>query len=221
MKYLAIAALAAAAGVLFLRRAVAMEQPAPAGDLHGIDLAPFSPQPEPETSFYEEPTIMESIADTVASIVQPTPAKDMRASDQLREKLKQSEALRLTPYELGDGGWTVGYGHFEKRREDLPILRTKADAEALFDQDLEERAEKWVRLYVHVPVSQAQYDALTHIAFNMSPRSFKKFADEVNAGRSIAEMAERSVAWVAPHLQRGIRNRREFEVNLFETGDYA
>lgn len=221
MKYLAVFALSVAVGVLWMRRAMAMEQPAPAADLHGIDLAPFSPQPEPETSFYEEPTIMESIADTVASIVQPTPAKDMRASDLLRDKLKASEALRLTPYNLGDGGWTVGYGHFEKRLEDLPKITSKADAEALFDRDLEERAEKWVRLYVHVPVSQAQYDALTHIAFNMSPRSFKKFADEVNAGRSIADMAERSVAWVPSHLQRGIRNRREFEVNLFENGEYA
>jgi lysozyme len=220
--------LAAAGVVLFWpRRQVNVQAPAPV--LDGFEpVAPWEPylipSPEPVASIaetYEPPNIIDTAMATVSSIVNPTPAADMRASDELRRILKASEALRLQPYALGDGGYTVGYGHFEKRREDLPVLNSIADAEALFDRDLEERAERWVRAYVHVPLLQNQYDALVHIAYNMSPRSFKKFADEVNAGRGIADIAEQSVAWVPARLQRGIANRREREVDLFETGVYA
>jgi lysozyme len=181
------------------------------------ELPAFEPLYEP----YEPPSLIDTVMNTVTDFVSPTPASDMRASDELRRILKASEALRLQPYNLGDGGWTVGYGHFEKRREDLPVLNSQADAEALFDKDLEERAEQWVRAYVTVPLLQHQYDALTHIAYNMSPKSFRLFANEVNAGRGIAEIAERSIAWVKPEHTRGIRNRRNREIELFEEGVYA
>ena len=81
--------------------------------------------------------------------------------------------------------------------------------------------EKWVKLYVTVPVSQEQFDALVSIAFNMSPRSFKKFADQVNAGNGIDAIADQSVTWVPANLQNGIRNRRYDEKRLFNEGIYA
>jgi lysozyme len=103
----------------------------------------------------------------------------------------------------------------------LPDSITQAQAQALFDQDVQQRAANWVRLYVTAPITQNQFDALCSIAYNMSPKSFKHFADAVNAGQGIDGVAQASVAWVAPNLQNGISNRREAEVALFDNGVYA
>jgi len=135
--------------------------------------------------------------------------------------LKGREVLRLERYNLGDGGWTIGYGHFEKDISKIPARITRDDAEAMFDRDLFERAVKWVRLYVSVPVTQYQFDALTHIAYNLSPKGFKRFADAVNAGEGIDAIADASVYWPAPQFQNGIRARRATEVALFNEGVYA
>jgi lysozyme len=86
---------------------------------------------------------------------------------------------------------------------------------------LYDRGYKWVRLYVSVPVTQNQFDALTHIAYNMSPKGFKRFADAVNAGEGIDQIADDSVFWVAANFQNGIRARRAQEVALFNDGVYA
>lgn len=147
--------------------------------------------------------------------------EDMKTSHSMREMLKDREALRLNRYSLGDGGYTIGYGHFERDINRIPATITRDEAEALFDRDLVERGEKWVKLYVKVPLTQYQFDALVSVAYNMSPRSFKKFADQVNAGQGINAMAERSIAWVPAHLQNGIRNRRNEEMIVFNSGVYA
>lgn len=146
---------------------------------------------------------------------------NMQASDAVRTMLKRSEALRLTRYALGDGGYTWGYGHFEKNPNALPETITEDQANAIFAQDLAERAEKWVKLYVTVPLTQNQYDALTHIAYNMTPQSFKKFANSVNAGNGITQIAQDSIAWVAAKFTNGITNRRNAEINLYNNGVYA
>ncbi|NQE29229.1 glycoside hydrolase family 24 [Herbaspirillum seropedicae] len=145
----------------------------------------------------------------------------MKTSQNGIDMLKRRESLRLTRYTLGDGGYTWGYGHFDKNPNALPVNITADQAEAIFADDLVNRGEKWVKLYVSVPVSQNQFDALVSIAYNMSPQSFKKFADQVNAGNGINAIADTSVGWVASNLQNGIRNRRAEEKRLFNEGIYA
>lgn len=178
----------------------------------------------PDAAAGDDETVLdelEQVMDQVIGSVAPGPVADMWASDQLRAMLKAREKLRLERYNIGDGGWTIGYGHFEKDISRIPARITVDQAERMFDQDVAERAEKWVRLYVKVPLLQHQFDALVHIAYNMSPASFKKFATTVNAGQGIGYWANRSIAWVAGHLQNGIRNRRNQELTLFNTGMYA
>lgn len=162
--------------------------------------------------------VLADTVDEVAGTVTYTELADMYPSEELKRIIKTSEGLKLQPYDLGDGGWTVGYGHFSKSK---PAAISLAEAEAMFNDDLETRAAKWVRLYVTAPMTQNEFDALVHIAYNMSPRSFKKFADSVNAGQGIRDIAAQSVGWVAAHLQNGIRNRRNREINLYENGVYA
>lgn len=166
-------------------------------------------------------TTLDEAFGLVESVIGQGALEDMRTSEQMKSVLKRRESLRLTRYALGDGGWTWGYGHFSRNPDELPMTITRDMAEAIFDDDLINRGEKWVKLYVRVPLEQNQFDALVSIAYNMSPQSFKKFADSVNAGNGIDDIAMRSVYWVSENFQNGIRNRRNEEIRIFNEGVYA
>lgn len=145
----------------------------------------------------------------------------MQTSQSMLSMLKRRERLVLNRYELGDGGYTWGYGHFSTSPTALPMTITREQAEALFADDVVRRAEKWVKLYVRADLAQHEFDALVSVAFNMSPQSFKKFADAVNRGEGIEGIAANSVTWVASKFTNGIRNRRADEIAVFNDGRYA
>lgn len=149
------------------------------------------------------------------------PNQDMQTSGAMLGMLKRREALKLGRYELGDGGYTWGYGHYSRNANALPLVLTKDQADQIFAQDVIDRAEKWVKLYVKAELEQNEFDALVSIAFNMSPQSFKKFAAAVDAGDGIDDIAAESVTWVAAKFTNGIANRRAAEVAVFNEGIYA
>lgn len=160
------------------------------------------------------------VTNTITNAIAPTPASSMDISDAGKAFIKAREGLRLTKYTLGDGGETIGYGHYGAYGT-LPDSITQAQADAYFDSDVESRAAKWVRLYVNVPLTQNQFDALCSIAYNMSPKGFSQFANAVNAGQGIDGIAQASVSWVSANLQNGIQNRRDAEMAMFDSGVYA
>jgi lysozyme len=146
---------------------------------------------------------------------------NMQTSGGMLDMLKRREALVLTRYALGDGGYTWGYGHFSTNPDALPVTITRPFAEQLFADDVVARAEKWVKLYVTADLSQNEFDALVSIAYNMRPQSFKKFADSVNRGDGIDGIAAESVGWVAAKFTNGIANRRAAEMAVFNEGIYS
>ena len=105
---------------------------------------------------------------------------------------------------------------------EMPPLEviTADQAEAIFADDVERRGAHWVRSYVTVPLEQYQFDALTHMSFNLKPSSFKTVADAVNAGDD-PEAAALNYIRAGTNLEQGLRNRRAREVALFRTGIYA
>ena len=177
------------------------------------------------TGFWQDEDILDAaqtaMDEVIGAVSIDGQVEYMKTSQNMIDMLKRRESLSLVPYNLGDGGWTIGYGHFERLRSSLPDSITKGQAETMFSQDVTDRGEKWVKLYVKVPLTQNQFDALVSIAFNMSPQSFKKFANAVNAGEGIGGIAEQSVSWVSAKFTNGIRNRRNAEVAVFDYGVYA
>lgn len=158
---------------------------------------------------------------TARNLVSPTPAGDMYPSVQLVAMLKQGEALRLQPYRLGDGGWTIGYGRFfPDSGTPPPASITSGQAEAWLAEDVEARGARWVRAYVTVPLTQYQFDALVHMAYNLKPSSFRTIADAVNAGQDPEAAALRYVR-AGTNLEAGLRNRRARELALYRSGTYA
>lgn len=151
----------------------------------------------------------------------PSEVAGMSPSGQLQAMLRRGEAVRLTRYRLGDGGWTIGIGRYYKDGGELPPETiTREQAEAWFAEDIEARGARWVRAYVSVPVNQWQFDALTSMAFNLKPSSFKTIADAVNAGQD-PEAASLNFVRAGTDLEAGLRNRRAKEIALYRTGAYA
>lgn len=146
----------------------------------------------------------------------------MQPSGALAEWLMRKEDFRAERYELGDGGVTIGYGWYEpySRAHLMPETITEPEARARFFQQLEERGAVWVRQYVNTPLTQNEFDALTSMAYNLSPRSFKQIADALNAGEDWQAVAFRFTR-PGTHLERGLRNRRNAEIAMFEQGVYA
>lgn len=162
-----------------------------------------------------------ALANEAVHMVSPTAVSGMQPSLQLRSMLKRRERLALVRYRLGDGGWTIGYGRYFADGGELPPERIdQATAELWFEQDIEDRAARWVRAYVTVPLTQYQFDALVHIAYNLSPKSFKNIADAVNRGEDPEAQAMRYVR-AGTDLERGLRIRRAEEMNLYRNGVYA
>lgn len=198
-----------AAGALLLAASYAVQRQA--------DLASDAPSDEPDWT-----DAVDQALSTARNLVMPTPTSEMHPSAELLAMLRRGEALRLHAYRLGDGGWTIGYGHYMPDIGAAPPLEliTADQAEAIFADDVESRAAKWVRAYVTVPLEQYQFDALVSMAFNLKPSSFKTIADQVNAGADPEEAALQYVR-AGTNLEAGLRNRRAREVALYRTGVYA
>lgn len=160
------------------------------------------------------------VDDVIGAATNPD-LQSMRSSFALREMLKKSEGrCLLERTNLGDGGWTIGWGRFEKSMSALPPSITREQAQQMFDYDVDRRAERWVRAYVTVPLTQEQFDALTSMAYNLSPPSFRKIAEAVNRGES-PDAAAMQYVRAGSIFERGLRNRRSRELALYHQGVYA
>jgi lysozyme len=159
------------------------------------------------------------IDDATGALLNPD-LQSMRSSSALRDMLKRREKLLLVRTDLGDGGWTIGWGRFEKLEHLLPERVTRAEADAMFEVDVDQRAERWVRAYVRVPLSQEQFDALTHMAYNLRPSSFRRIAEAVNRGEAPDATALEYVR-AGSNFERGLRARRAEELALYHHGVYA
>ncbi len=61
--------------------------------------------------------------------------------------LKDQEGFSPIPY-IDEDGWSIGYGHWAKHKEDLPFEVDEVEAEELLEDDIEE-VEVW--LIKHFP----------------------------------------------------------------------
>jgi len=176
----------------------------------------IDPETEPDFTDIAEATMLNA-----ANFLARTDASQMAPSAAVVVMLKAGEGLSLKRYELGDGGYTIGYGrYFPYGKAVPPEVITREKAEEWFAEDVDTKAARWVRAYVTVPLVQHEFDALTHMAFSLSPKSFKTIAQAVNEGRD-PEAAAMQFIRAGSNLERGLRNRRAREINLYRNGVYA
>ena len=147
----------------------------------------------------------------------------MQTSDQGLALIKAHEGLRLEAYPDPGRGWeipTVGYGHTSQAGPP-DVTRgmriTAAQAEQILRDDLR-KFEGYVTSAVHVPLTQAQFDALVSWTFNLGPGNLKSstMLRKLNAG-DYQGAADEMLRWNKSNgkVLAGLTKRRAAERALF------
>lgn len=133
--------------------------------------------------------------------------------------IKEYEQLKLEAYHGSadpDDVWTIGYGHTLGVLEGSTL--SASDADVLFDQDVADYAEA-VRNSVNLSVTtQAQFDAMVSLAFNIGVANFESSSvlRFHNAGEPFAACGA-FLMWniSAGERRRGLIRRRCAEAGLY------
>ena len=168
-----------------------------------------------------------SLSDPFAAItgmIQGTEADQGTASAPMGGRLSQAgldaikarEGFSATPYP-DHKGYSIGYGHLMgvfDRRESI----TKEEAEILLLSDVS-WAEDAVNAAITAPLTQAQFDALVSLAFNIGADAFKRstLVKRINAGDAgaVSEFARWNMA--SGKVHPGLVARRAAEAEQFRS----
>lgn len=145
----------------------------------------------------------------------------MRASDKIKEKMKQWEGLRLAAYRCAAGVWTIGYGHTGADVRQGMVINPAIAAD-LFERDLArfERGLNGLLTENNVELTQGQYDALLSFAYNVGLEALKGSTlwRKVRANPQDASIADEFGRWVYAKGVKlpGLVNRRAGEARIWE-----
>jgi lysozyme len=128
--------------------------------------------------------------------------------------ITKEEGARNKAYKDSKGLWTIGVGHLIKASEQHLITATLTDKEVeeLLRSDLKWCSEA-VESSVRVPLTQAQFDALYSLCFNIGETAFRKstVVRKLNEN-DIQGAADAILMWNKPEV---LINRRKRERALF------
>lgn len=154
--------------------------------------------------------------------------ENLTVSEEGKQFIKKHEGLRLSPYMLGDGMITIGYGHAEPVatswfRNRMNHKITYAQAEKLFEDDLQ-KIEAGLKNVLHklrkegivFDITQNMYDAMVSMAFNMGPYGLEtsKFIIALRDTKDLVKAAELIKVSRIGNF-KGLPKRRTAEYELF------
>ena len=150
----------------------------------------------------------------------------MRTSEAGLAIIKKWEGLRLSAYpDPATGGepYTIGYGHTYRAgppKVTLGMRISSNEAVSILKDDLKKFENAVSKLLKRAP-SQAQFDAMVSLTFNIGEGNFKKSTvlRKFNAG-DFAGAAEAFMLFVKANgkVMKGLINRRSEERDLFLSG---
>lgn len=137
------------------------------------------------------------------------------------EAIKKREGEVLTEYLDSAGLRTIGVGHLLGLTESYPNGITSAQSTALLVKDLQ-IAENAVNARVKVPLTQARFDALVSVVFNIGNSAFAKSSILTNVNKGDWAAAAASMALYNKVRKNGVLvvdaglvNRRASEISQF------
>lgn len=147
--------------------------------------------------------------------------------------IKQTEGFSATPYNLGDGTYTIGYGTTSKydpeHYNQLAPSCTEQQASEVLGQSLYTNYSKYVYDtfvrygYDMNKMKQNEFDAFVSFYYNTGSLTSKSiFTKYINGDskESIAEAWKTTVIMPGTQFEEGLRNRRKAEANVFLNADY-
>lgn len=141
----------------------------------------------------------------------------MQTSKKGLDLIKEFEGFEAHAYDLGDGGWTIGYGSFNVPGVDEQTVWTKADALKQLAIDVQQFEDAINR--IDATLTQNQFDALVSFTYNLGPSWITDYPAMPSALRQQdwTYMTESMLNFIMPgtKFERGLLRRRKAEVKLF------
>ena len=194
---------------------------------------------------YLDPPLQSMVKKEKEVIKNIIPERIRKSSDKLIDHLKYEEGSikhkgqpNLVAYDLGDGAYTIGYGHaiFPKEEEGFDFLPryskiipgktkiTKENAETLLKDDVREAEsivnrilDQWEEKGIKPPITQGMYDAMVSMSFNMG-RGIRT-SDFIQAvKRGDLKLAKKLILTTSQNLFDdfpGLESRRQKESEMF------
>lgn len=137
----------------------------------------------------------------------------MEITNEVIEKIKEFEGLRLESYRCASGVWTIGYGHTKDVKSGMKITRQKALD--LLKADLEE-VKKKVDANLNLrklEVNQYQYSALCSFTFNCGSTNLARLTKD----RTLDQIGQAFLLYNKSNgkVLQGLVNRRQWEFEYF------
>lgn len=166
----------------------------------GEGLAAAMPRP-PQPPFDIPEIVVQGVPRAKANLDRARMPKELSPGDGIAKFIIDREGREMTPdgtmhvpYQgNGEDFWTIGYGHnLGKNFVPPPNMKwTEQQALAQLKTDMAGAADRVHRM-VEVPLTQAQFDALTSLAFNTTEDSFlnSRMLKNLNAGNYLDAATE-------------------------------
>ena len=147
----------------------------------------------------------------------------METSSEGRKFIEGFEGLYLHAYNDGVGVCTIGYGHTTAAGPPAVhygMTCTKEEADKFLVHDLA-AVEKEVEHFVHVTLTQQQFDCLVSFQFNTGALGRSTLLHLLNAGHYSA-VPEQLMHWNhgGGRVMLGLTRRRKAEGRIWEDGVY-
>lgn len=97
----------------------------------------------------------------------------MNVSSVGKSLIRGEEKCRLRAYNLGDGGWTIGWGHMGSDVGPTTVW-TQVRADSAFDEDCLDRDRQLNHYLKGINLTQNEYDALFSLVYNEGIGNFIK-----------------------------------------------
>ena len=150
----------------------------------------------------------------------------MNTSPEAIKKIAGFEANRLKPYNDLSGNATEGIGHLMHLGPLLPgeeQPETLAKSLSDFADDLKNRAEKFVELFVRVPLTQNRFDALVSFTYNLGAGTLQHLVSETGLNnRNYTAVPSKIVLYNKSRVngvlveELGLTRRRLWEAGLWD-----
>ena len=194
---------------------------------------------------YLDPPLQSAVKTEKEFIKKVIPPRIRKSSEGLINHLKYEEGSirhkgqpNLVAYDLGDGAYTIGYGHaiFPDEQEGFDFLPryskivpgrttiTKENAETLLKDDMREAEsivnrilDQWEEKGIKPPITQGMYDAMVSMSYNMG-RGIRT-SDFIQAvKRGDFDLARKLILTTSENLFDdfpGLESRRKKESEMF------
>ncbi len=157
-------------------------------------------------------------------------AKNMKTSDKGVSAICDYEGFESKWYDLGDGMYTIGYGHAEPKSKGKPKTYpngiTKDEAKDLMKKDLSSYEKGVQDAFGDAWLSQNQFDALVSVCYNRGVSGFKNSNMKSSFDKAKDATSVENVFLKAHGLSntskfyKGIQNRRNKEAKMFNKDTY-